>query len=241
VIRANPSLTPDEVETILESTANKTPLNGAARTDYYGYGTLDAAAAVTFAKSGLRLALNPGTWAAPAAGRSTTVSVTTLDGPWTATSNAGWLTVTQTNGTTLTLRAEANNTKVARVGTVTVRAGTASATFKVTQVTATLWRIATTPRVSGVLEKPSELNVFQVVVPASGLYSFRSAVVGSGDVYGSLLDANGKMLGRNHGGAGGHNFLIKYGLAAGQTYYIEVRNYNPSSHPRVSYTLTASR
>jgi hypothetical protein len=145
--------------------------------------------------------------------------------------------------------ATANSTHPSRSGLVTVTAGSQSATFTVTQPgtddhgntpgTATVWDVASNRSITGVLETGPDLDVFRVVAPVSGTYTFRSTK-DQGDVYGSLLDANGNVIAQNDDGGGNLNFLITYALTAGQTYYVQIRNYNQSYPTPVAYTLTAT-
>jgi hypothetical protein len=102
-----------------------------------------------------------------------------------------------------------------------------------------VWTVASNRSITGVLETGPDYDVFRVVAPASGSYSFRSAIT-AGDVYGSLLDAAGTVITENDDGAGGRDFLITYTLTAGQTYYVQVRNYSPGYATPVPYTLTAT-
>ncbi|MDR1152844.1 MAG: hypothetical protein LBK72_10325, partial [Bifidobacteriaceae bacterium] len=85
-----------------------------------------------------RVGLSPQSWAAPTAGGSASVSVTSNTGSFTATPSADWLTASPASGTaalagqTVTIVA-APNSGVTRTGAVVFTAGTVSSTFQVTQ------------------------------------------------------------------------------------------------------------
>ena len=77
--------------------------------------------------------LSPTSWQPGAAAANTNVAVTTNQTNWTVTSNQTWLSGSRTNATTLAVSVTANPNTTERVGDLTVAAGTARATFRVTQ------------------------------------------------------------------------------------------------------------
>lgn len=82
------------------------------------------------------LSIGRTTWDAEAAGGAAGFYVYTNQPGWTASADQSWLTVSKASGVTgdwLEVRAAANPSAVQRTGVVTVKAGTASATFSVTQ------------------------------------------------------------------------------------------------------------
>jgi hypothetical protein len=201
------------------------------------------------------VSLAPPTALAPAAGGTVSTVVTSNPAQWSARSDSAWLTLAASSGQSggaLRVTAAAN-TDVARTGRVTVTAGSASAEFTVTQAsgapaddhgntpgTATVWPIATEPRVAGVLETGPDFDVFRFTAPASGTYSFRSATT-MADVYGTLMDANGAVIVSNDdAGGGSRDFLVTAELTTARVYYLEVRNYSPLHSTPVPYTVTAT-
>jgi len=94
---------------------------------------------VTQAGASVRLSIS--TWAAPPAGGSINLPVTTNQPSWTASSNVSWVTVSPSSGvhgTVLVVSAATNTSTSPRTGTVTLRAGSASFTLTVTQVGASV-------------------------------------------------------------------------------------------------------
>jgi hypothetical protein len=90
--------------------------------------------AVTQRGATATLSLSRQALSVPAAGETTTITVTTNQSSWSpVSSDTSWLTVSK-SGSILTVTAAVNNTPSARTGTVTVTAGTATAkTLTVTQ------------------------------------------------------------------------------------------------------------
>ena len=82
------------------------------------------------------LSLSQTSWTAPASAGSTSLTVTTNQASWSASSNQAWATVspaTGATGATLTVNTATNTASSPRTATITVTAGSASATFTVTQ------------------------------------------------------------------------------------------------------------
>lgn len=79
---------------------------------------------------------SPSSWSAPAGAGARAVTVTTNGHPWQATVDQDWVHLGATSGTTgavLVLGADPNTTSAARTATVTLTAGPATRTVKVTQ------------------------------------------------------------------------------------------------------------
>jgi hypothetical protein len=109
---------------------------------------------------------------------------------------------------------------------------------------ATAWTIEATPAsaaISGSLGVGADRDYFRVVAPSSGLWSFRSSrSPADGDVYGHLYDAAGNQLAEDDDDGNNLNFRIDYQLAAGEAYYVAIRNYSSTYGSPVGYTITAT-
>jgi|GEM_PF-1728373 len=128
VLSLNPNLTAAQVEQILRNSADD--IAPAGRDDFTGYGFVNALRAVQAVPADAFVRLPVSTWAAPPAGGSISLQVTTNQPSWTATSSdSSWLTFSPSsgvNGTWLLVSAAPNNTGSVRIGTVTLRAGNAT-------------------------------------------------------------------------------------------------------------------
>jgi hypothetical protein len=199
------------------------------------------------------LSLSMGSGRIGATGGSITVAPATNQASWSVVSTPPWLTAGRASGSSgqsLTLTAGANGTGVELSGMVLLRAGTAEVTLRVSQdehgdarTSATVWPISASAAssVSGLLGVGSDYDYFKVIAPATGTYTFRSAMSTAGDLFGHLYNSSGTQLTSNDDGGGSLNFLISYALTAGQTYYIAVRNYSSAYPTPVAYTITSSR
>ncbi len=143
VLSRNPGLTVSQVRQILQDTADKVgsyPYSS-GRNDRYGYGRINATAAVA-AATVCSYAIDPTSASAPAGGGGASVSVTAGAGcGWTAVSNDGWITVNAgsesgTGNGTVNYTVAAN-TGPSRSGTITI----GGQTFTVNQGSGCSWGI----------------------------------------------------------------------------------------------------
>ncbi|MDR1295102.1 MAG: hypothetical protein LBK59_09155, partial [Bifidobacteriaceae bacterium] len=215
-----------------------------------------ATATVTIAQRSapVVLAVSPSAWDAPAPGGTGTVNVTLNYGTWTVQSAPQWVSVSPTAGSTgaVTLTA-AVNAGAAREGVVVFASGAHAASVTVRQGagapaddcaattgTSCVFTLnGDTGTATGSLERGSDHDYWRFVAPSSGTWTISSA--GTGDVYGYLRSASDGQLTYNDDSNGTRDFTLVYDLVAGQTYYVQVRNYssvdtNTNTGP---YTLTA--
>jgi hypothetical protein len=205
--------------------------------------------------------LNPATGAVPAAGGTTQTTVTDCDAGWNASVTAGtdWLSVSPEAGKiddVLQATATANTSTKARSGIVTFRDGAGeTATFTVTQAaisatddhgntpeTATDWIVYSDvqpPPPTGVLETGPDVDVFRLITSSPLIYTFTSQTT-SGDVYGSLVDASGRVIAEDDNSGGGGDFKITHRFARDDVYYLVVSNSSSSYASPVPYSLGAS-
>jgi hypothetical protein len=95
---------------------------------------------ISITQAAVVLTVNPSSWAAPPAGGTQSVSVTS-NVSWTVSSNQSWLRVSPTSGSnngSFTMTADPNSTGSSRSASVTVSGGGISRTISVTQSTAVL-------------------------------------------------------------------------------------------------------
>jgi hypothetical protein len=80
------------------------------------------------------------------------------------------------------------------------------------------------------------------VAPSLGIYTFRSSTNPvPADVVGHLYDSSGRLLTTNDDGGGNYDFRINRLLTSGQTVYLAIRHYTPSTPTPTAYTLTITR
>ncbi|MBI4917566.1 MAG: VCBS repeat-containing protein [Acidobacteria bacterium] len=142
VLSIDPGLTVAEVRQVLQDTAAKVGLDPyvLGRNDRYGYGRLDAAAAVAAAQP-CAYSIDPTSTSVGAGGGTGSVAVTAGAGcDWTAVSNDAWILVTSGSsgsGNGPVGYSVSANTGPARSGTVTI----AGQTFTVSQASGCTWTI----------------------------------------------------------------------------------------------------
>lgn len=92
--------------------------------------------------------------------------------------------------------------------------------------------------VTGSLELAGDKDVYKFTCPNTGSYRL-SSLNCTGDVVGTLYDANGAQLASNDDGfeSGNRNFNIIYTLTRGAQYYLEVKNYSATTATTGAYTL----
>ncbi|MDR1151670.1 MAG: hypothetical protein LBK72_04200 [Bifidobacteriaceae bacterium] len=212
----------------------------------------EATVRIDLAAAHLGLNVSQERWVVTPSGGSRSVFVDAGGAAWSASSSASWLTVSpaSSSGTTLSLTASSLNGGQ-REAAVTVTSGTRSATITVSQVdiddcasaTSTACEFAIDGDIgtaTGSLERGSDRDWWRLVPTTSGTWTVRAS--GVGDVYGTVMGASGDMIRTDDDSAGNLQFLLTWDAVAGQTYYIEIRNFT-SSDATVNtgvYTLRAA-
>jgi hypothetical protein len=112
--------------------------SGAKRTAKVVVSAGEVTRTVTVSQAALTasLSLSRTTWAAPSSAASASMTITTNQPAWSASSDQTWLTVSQATGPggrIVVVEAQANPASTARTGIITVTAGTVTKTLKVTQ------------------------------------------------------------------------------------------------------------
>ncbi|MDR2377859.1 MAG: hypothetical protein LBD70_00325 [Bifidobacteriaceae bacterium] len=199
------------------------------------------------------VAVTVSNWAPAQTGGTVSLTVTTNQSSWSASSSASWLTISSRSGSTgkaITLTAARNATTTARSAVATFTAGGAVAEVLVYQpgavddhgsdpATATAWDLAAAATVSGNLELSDDLDYFVFTAPASGSYRFVSEA--TGNVSGYLYNSAASRIAYNLDSGPGSNFQITHTLTAGQVYYLAIRNSSQSTSNTGPYTITATR
>jgi hypothetical protein len=200
------------------------------------------------------ISVTPSTWAPEAGGSTTTATVSLNYGSWTVQSKPSWVSVSPDSGgpdQRITLTAGAN-TGSAREGAIVFVSNDQTASVTVSQragypddcggdlSTECVFEFdGDTGTAAGSLEIGSDHDYWRFIPPLSGQWTIRSN--GTGDVYGHLRSATGAELTRDDDGAGNGQFELERFLIAGETYYVEIRNWSSSDSNTDTgpYTLTA--
>jgi len=204
------------------------------------------------------ISASPTQWDAPPAGGNKVIQITS-NSDW-QFSTSDWVDAEPRSGigdTPVTLTVKPNTTGQQRTETLRFHVYGQDATVTVRQdpqpvqptddcgattATACNWANLGTPA-RGVLETGGDRDWFKFTPTISGTWAFAAALGGSGslyDTYGILYDANGTYITHNDDAAYPTNrqFLIKTTLVAGNTYYLEVRDWYGTNTG--SYTVTAT-
>jgi hypothetical protein len=200
------------------------------------------------------VALSESSWAPVQTGGTKSVTVTTNQSSWSASSSASWLTLTPRSGATgrvVQFTAALNATTVARQAVVTFTAGGAVAQFTVDQPgavddhgsttgTATAWDLQSSAVMRGSLELGNDYDFFSFTAPVSGTYRFTSE--GTGNVSGYLYNAAGSQIAYNLDSGPGLNFEVSYALTSGVQYFLAIRNSSSTATNRNTgpYTITVT-
>jgi cell wall assembly regulator SMI1 len=187
---------------------------------------------------------------------SGTVTVTTNQSSWTATPNVSWFTVVK-SGNTFTVKATQDNPYTAtRSGTLTLRAGVATAvTVTVTQAaladdcgsnTASYcsWSLNSTSAstITKRLERASDIDWIRFTAPVGGTWTFTSSGVPSGAVLsGRPLNGQGTPQAHTYESTSNGNFKITISLTAGAVYVLQIQNSSSTTSVTANpYTITAA-
>ena len=237
-----------------------------AGTTYYlevkGWSSWATGAYTVTAYEPLVMILSPTAWAAPAAGGTTVIQVTT-NSSW-GLALPGWMeadTYSGSGNAVVTLTAKPNTTGTARNEpavfvmtaqqvfgkevpvSVSQAAQPAATDCGSTRENACQWTNLATP-VSGVLDTQPDSDWYQITPATTGSWTFTSSIPATGgarDTVGILYDRNGTYITSDDDHGGNFQFSMTVPLVAGTTYYLLVVPLpDYSQDNRGTYTVTAT-